>query len=77
MTCRAARLARREDRVDMLGRSLANYVHSAHRQGEGWRSDCPKCVASKFVCDEHFARDAVEKYRAAHPEIAAAWEKRP
>lgn len=21
----------------------------------GWRSDCPKCVASKFCCDDHFA----------------------
>lgn len=20
----------------------------------GWRADCPRCVASKFTCDEHY-----------------------
>jgi hypothetical protein len=22
-------------------------------RGSGWKADCPKCVASKFTCDEH------------------------
>lgn len=22
-------------------------------RGPGWQADCPKCVASKFTCDEH------------------------
>lgn len=26
-------------------------------RGAGWRGDCPKCVASKFTCDEHFVAD--------------------
>ncbi len=24
-------------------------------RGDNWRADCPKCVGSKFTCDEHFA----------------------
>lgn len=27
-------------------------------RADGWRSDCPKCVASKFACDEHRKPDA-------------------
>jgi RecJ-like exonuclease len=23
-------------------------------QGANWQADCPKCVASKFTCDEHY-----------------------
>jgi len=23
-------------------------------RGRGWKPDCPKCVASKFTCDEHY-----------------------
>jgi hypothetical protein len=26
-------------------------------RGKGWTADCPKCVASKFTCDEHFASE--------------------
>lgn len=23
---------------------------------QNWQADCPKCVASKFTCDEHFTQ---------------------
>lgn len=26
-------------------------------RGSGWQADCPKCVASKFTCDDHYAPD--------------------
>ena len=29
-------------------------------RGAGWRADCPKCVGSKFTCDEHFATPTPE-----------------
>ena len=25
-------------------------------RGPNWQADCPKCVASKFTCDEHFTQ---------------------
>jgi hypothetical protein len=35
-------------------------------RGPNWRDDCPRCVASKFTCDEHYrpvpvARDYRDK----------------
>lgn len=27
-------------------------------RSSNWRADCPKCVTSKFTCDEHFAESA-------------------
>lgn len=32
-------------------------------RNQGWRSDCQKCRASKFTCDEHYRPEPVRHYR--------------
>ena len=46
-----------QDRAVVNGAASVS-AHSGDGQAYGrsprWRADCPKCVASKFTCDEHY-----------------------
>lgn len=33
----------------------------------GWRADCPRCVASKFTCDEHYSAGGAQGEPFPHP----------
>lgn len=59
------RIARSLDTADAILSLLRPAEPVEAVRGDGWRADCPKCVASKFTCDEHTAHctttpDAVE-----------------
>lgn len=48
----------------------------SHVLRSGWQSDCPACMASKFTCDSHYARDGDDVTTLELAKIEALLAKR-